>query len=44
MMMLRGCLGCERRFNTFGIRKLKSAIHLIGRDMIEKLALIFLRQ
>lgn len=44
-VVLRRAGSCsERRLNTLGIGHLECAIHLIGRDVIEALALVFLRE
>ena len=43
MLSRRGGRG-ERRLNTFRMSQLQSAIDLIGRDVVETLALVLLRQ
>ena len=44
MMLCRRCCCCERRLDTLGVSQFQRAVHLVGRDVIEALALIFLRQ
>ena len=44
MMLRTGGSRGERRFDTLRVCQLQCAIHLIGRDMVEALALILLRQ
>ena len=44
VMLLRTCLCCERRFDTFWVSHLQSSIYLVCRDMIETLTFIFLWQ
>ena len=42
MMLARRCRCRERRHNALGVVHLKRAIYLIGRDVVEALALILL--
>ena len=44
MMLCTRCRRSERRLNTIRMCQFESTIHLIGRDVIEALALILLRQ
>ena len=44
VVLSAGSLGCERRCNTLWMSHLQGTIHLVGRDMIEALALITLWQ
>ena len=44
MMLCTRCRRSERRFDTLWMCQFESAIHLIGRDVIEALALVLLRQ
>ena len=44
MMLCTRCRRSKWGLDTLGMCQLKSAIHLIGRDVIETLALILLRQ
>lgn len=36
--------GSERRFDAFRMRQFQGTVHLVGRDVVETLALVFLRQ
>ena len=44
VMLCARCRRSERRFDAVGMGQFQRAIHLVGRDMIEALALILLRQ
>ena len=44
VMFRRRSRGSERRLDTLRMRHLQCPVHLVGRDMIETLALILLRQ
>ena len=43
VVLATASLRAEWRQNTFGVSKFKGAIHLIGADMVEAFAFIFLR-
>lgn len=43
-VVLARCLGGERRLYAGGMRQLQGAIHLVGTDVVEQLALVFLGQ
>ena len=44
MVLARRSLGRERRLDALGVRHLQCAVHLVGRDMVEPLALVALGQ
>ena len=43
-MVAARSLGCEWRLDAFRMCKLQRAIHLVGRDVVETLAFVFLGQ
>ena len=44
MVLIAGCLGSERSRNALRMSHLQCTINLIGRDVVETLALISLRK
>ena len=44
MVLAARSLGCERRCYALWVSHLQGAIHLVGRDMVESLALVTLRK
>ena len=44
MVLARRCFRRERRLDAFGVCQFQSAVHLVGRYVVEALAFIFLGQ